>query len=138
MTGRRIAAAFWLAPIACIPVFIIGNFVHLLVSDGMSAIRDLIVLAIGSIIIVLPAAYLAEGLFGIPLYFFLKKIRRLRPAIVVLAGGLIGLSVSTAVAIAAEAVEPMMFIAGSGGFVAGACWWRIANGSWRQAERAAA
>ena len=130
MTDQRVAVAFWVAPAVCAPVFILGNFIALFIADGTSALRDLLGLTIGAFVVVLPIAYLAEGLLGIPLFFILRSRRRLSLMSVILGGGVIGFVGVTLAVMVVQAIEAAMFIAGSSGVVAAALWWRIATGAW--------
>jgi hypothetical protein len=130
MTDRRVAVAFCVAPAVCAPVFILGNFFALFIADGTSAFRDLLALTIGGFVVVLPVAYIAEGVLGIPLFLILRSRYRLNRSAVIVGGGTIGVVGVTLAAMVAQAIEPAMFIAGGSGIVAAAFWWRIATGDW--------
>lgn len=130
MTNRRVAVAFWVAPAVCAPVFILGNFVALFIADGTSALRDLPALTIGAFVVVLPIAYVAEGVLGVPLFLILRSRARLSLASVIAGGGAIGFVGMTIAVMAVQTLETAMLIAGGSGAVAAALWWRIATGAW--------
>ena len=126
----RVVLAFVVAPLSCGPVFVVGNFAVLLLVDGASAFRDLLGLSLGAVMIVVPVAYGAAAILGIPALLVLRAANRLTGMYVVSSAGIAGLTLAALFSILTLSVQPMHFIAGVSGTVAAWVWWRIAAGSW--------
>ncbi len=124
----RVTFAFFTAPAICAPVFVVVSFAALFIVDGASAFRDVLSLLIGSVIIVLPAAYAVEVFVGYPLYLALRASNRLNARYVIASGTIVGMLVATLFALATQSADFMVFVAGASGGAAAFVWWQIVAG----------